>query len=150
MAVMNLATYGFTVVTARQLGPGAYGAVAGLMATLLVVGVAQLGLQATAARRISSDPDHTRQIERVVLRVTYAAAAAIGALLLLLTPVITSVLRLDGMGPAALVALTAVPLTVMGGQAGVLQGERRWRPLGVLYVAAGAPRLMFGAALLTV
>src|SRR3954447_18395943 len=101
MGVMNVSTYGFTVLAARQLGPRPYGALAGLMATLLVVGVVQLGLQATAARRVSSDPEHTQQIESSVLRVTYAAAGALGALLLALSPLIDALLRLDDLGAAA-------------------------------------------------
>jgi O-antigen/teichoic acid export membrane protein len=36
----------------------------------------------------------------------------------------------------------------MGGQAGILQGERRWRPLALLYAAAGVPRLVVGTALI--
>ena len=47
-------------------------------------------------------------------------------------------------------ALSRVPLTVMGGQAGVLQGERRWAPLAVVYLAAGVPRLLVGSALVRV
>ena len=55
-------------------------------------------------------------------------------------------LRLDSLVTAALVALAAVPLTVMGGQAGILQGERRWLALAVVYVASGVPRLVIGTA----
>jgi O-antigen/teichoic acid export membrane protein len=57
-------------------------------------------------------------------------------------------LRLDSLTMAVIVALSAVPLTLMGGQAGVLQGERRWAALGAVYVAAGLPRLMLGTALI--
>ena len=53
MAVMNVATYAFQMIAARLLGPTQYGAVASLMALLMVVAVLQLGLQATGARRIS-------------------------------------------------------------------------------------------------
>jgi O-antigen/teichoic acid export membrane protein len=49
-----------------------------------------------------------------------------------------------------LIAVTAVPLTVMGGQAGVLQGERRWTPLAVIYLCVGIGRLAFGAIALIV
>ena len=45
------------------------------------------------------------------------------------TPLVTATLHLDSWAAAALIGVTAVPLTVMGGQAGVLQGERRWGPL---------------------
>jgi len=144
MAVMNVATYGFQLVSARVLGPQPYGAFAALMNTLLVVTVLQLGLQATAARRIAADPAHVQQIERVVLAVTYRAALVLGAALLLASPLIDRALRLESLPTAALVALSAVPLTVMGGQAGILQGERRWRALAAIYLAAGVPRLLLG------
>jgi O-antigen/teichoic acid export membrane protein len=148
MGVMNLSTYGFTIIAARVLGPKSYGALASLMATLMVIAVLQLSLQATAARRISAEPHHVAQIERTVLGVTYRASLAVGAVLLLLTPLVNRVLKLDNLATAALVGVAAVPLTMMGGQAGVLQGERRWWPLAVMYVASGVPRLLIGTALI--
>ena len=75
MGVMNIATYGFTMVAARLLGPRTTAPSPALMALLLVVAVLQLGLQATAARRIAADPGHVAQIERAILRVTYRAVA---------------------------------------------------------------------------
>jgi O-antigen/teichoic acid export membrane protein len=148
MAVMNLSTYAFAIIAARLLGPGSYGALASLMATLMVIGVLQLSLQATAARRISAEPQHVAQIEKTVLGVTYRASLALGAVLLVLTPLVNRVLKLDSLATAALVAVAAVPLTMMGGQAGVLQGERRWWPLAVMYVGSGVPRLAIGTALI--
>jgi O-antigen/teichoic acid export membrane protein len=148
IAIMNLSTYGFTIVAARVLGPGTYGAVASLMATLMVIGVLQLSLQATAARRISANPQHVAEIERTVLGVTYRAALILGGVLLALSPLVNQLLRLDSLPAAALVAAAAVPMAMMGGQAGVLQGERRWRPLAVMYVANGIPRLVVGTALI--
>jgi O-antigen/teichoic acid export membrane protein len=148
MGIMNVATYGFTMIAARLLGPPAYGALAGLMATLLVISVLQLGLQATAARRISADPDHVAQIESTILGVTWRAALALAAVLLVLSPLLDALLRLDSLPTAALVAVASIPFTVMGGQAGILQGERRWWELSVLYVLSGVPRLVIGTALI--
>ncbi|MGI9155583.1 MAG: lipopolysaccharide biosynthesis protein [Marmoricola sp.] len=148
MGVMNVATYGYTIVAARLLGPRSYGAFAAVMGLLIVVGVLQLGLQATGARRIAAAPTDVVEIERTLLRVNYRAAAALGVLCLVLTPAINSGLHLHNLGTAVLVALTAVPMTVMGGQAGILQGERRWLPLSAMYLAAGVPRLVVGTALL--
>lgn len=145
MGVMNLGTYGFQMAAARLLGPAEYGGVAGLMALLMVVGVVQFGLQATAARRIASTPGQVAQIEQVVLRVTYRAAFVLGLVMLAASPVVYVVLRLDSIVPALLLAISAVPLTIMGGQAGILQGERRWLPLALLYLGLGVPRLVFGA-----
>lgn len=144
MAVMNVATYAFQMIAARLLGPTEYGAVASLMALLMVVAVLQLGLQATGARRISAEPEHVGQIERMVLRVTHRAALGLGLLMLLLSPVVHQVLRLDSLLPAVLLAVAAVPLTIMGGQAGVLQGERRWFSLAGVYLAMGLARVVVG------
>jgi O-antigen/teichoic acid export membrane protein len=67
---------------------------------------------------------------------------------LVLSPVIDQVVRLDSLGTAALVAFAAAPLTMMGAQAGILQGERRWSALALVYVAAGVPRLLIGTSLI--
>jgi O-antigen/teichoic acid export membrane protein len=147
MGIMNVATYGFQMVAARALGPQEYGAYAALMNLMLVVSVMSLAVQATAARRISTEPRDVVEIERIILGVTYRSAAVLGLVLLALTPVINLVLRLESLASAAVVGLIAIPMTIMGGQAGVLQGERRWLLLAAVYVAAGVPRLLLGTAL---
>ncbi|MGN6251305.1 MAG: lipopolysaccharide biosynthesis protein [Marmoricola sp.] len=148
MAVMNVATYGFTIVAARLLGPHTYGALAALLGLLLVVSVLQLGLQATGARRIATSPGDVHAIERSIVRVGYRSALALGMLCLVASPLVDAALRLDSFASALLVAATAVPMTVMGAQAGVLQGERRWHELALVYLANGVPRLVIGAALI--
>lgn len=150
MGIMNLGTYGFTIVAARMLGPGEYGAVAALMGLLLIVNVASLGLQATGARRVSSAPDDLAGIEADILTATYKSAVGVGFICALATPAINMVLRLESMTTAAMVAITAVPLTLMGGQAGILQGERRWLPLAGIYLGLGLGRIGFGVTLLIV
>ena len=141
--VMNVSTYGFQIVAARALGPADYGAVASLMALLLVVAVVQLGPQATAAR-IAANPEDVSTIAPAMLRLSVRASLGLGVLLLLASPLVWQVLRLDGIVPAILVAVTAAPLTMVGGQAGILQGQRRWFALGGLFLAMGLPRLFFG------
>ena len=144
IGVMNLATYAFTALAARFLGPEEYGQLAALMGLLLVVNVVSLGLQATAARRLAAHPGSVDAIEVAVRRATWRAALLLGALLAVLSPLVERLLRLDSLTSALLLAATAVPLTVMGGQAGLLQGERRWTPLALLYVGAGVGRLALG------
>ncbi len=149
MAVQNLAAYAFTLVAARRLGPAEYSAVASLMGLLLVVVVLALGLQATGARKIAAEPERRAEIEAALMSAAYRSALALGALCLLLTPVIVTVLDLGSWGPALMIGLSAVPLTIVGGQSGVLQGEQRWRPLGAVYLAIGVGRLVVaGAAML--
>lgn len=149
MGVMNVTTYAFTILAARLLGPAEYGALAALMGLLLVVNVLSLGLQATGARRVSAAPENLPAIEREVMSTSYAAAVALGALALLASPVITDTLNLDPLA-AALLAVTAMPLSIMGAQAGILQGERRWGSLASIYLAVGVGRLGFGAVALFV
>ena len=146
--VMNLTTYGFVLAAARLLGPAEYGGVARLMFILLVVGVLSLGLQATGARKIAANPARREEVEAAVMAASYRSALALGALCLALTPVIAWTARLDSWTPALMIGLSAVPLTVMGGQSGVLQGERRWAPLAGIYLGVGLGRFVIGVALM--
>lgn len=142
MAVQNVSTYGFTILAARRLGPSEYGAVASLMGLLLVVVVVSLGLQATGARKIAAAPDRRGEIEAGLMSATYRSALALGALCLMLTPVITWGLQLEHWPAALMIGLAAVPLTIIGGQSGVLQGEQRWGALGGIYLGVGLGRLV--------
>jgi O-antigen/teichoic acid export membrane protein len=148
MMVMNFATYGFTMAAARIIGPVSYGAYFALMNLLMIVSVVMLGLQATAARRISAAPAHVGQIEREILRVSLRASLLVGVILLVAAPLINALLDLDSLATALLVPVAAVPITMTGAQAGIFQGERRWRELAVLYVLSGVPRLAIGIALI--
>ena len=148
MGVMNLATYGFTMLAAAGLGPREYGALGATMNLLLVVSVGSLGLQATAARRISAHPGDVHRIERQVRRLVWRVSLGLGAALVLLSPVVDRLLRLDDPRLAVLVGVTAVPLTLVGGYAGILQGERRWYSLSMVYLTNGLPRLVVGVVLL--
>ncbi len=144
MGVMNVTNYAFTIMAARLLGPVEYGALAAVMGLLLVLNVLSLGLQATGARRVVAVPGDLAQIEHDVLRTTYLCAGVLGTATLLASPLIASLLNLDSWLTAALIAVTAVPLSIMGGQAGVLQGERRWVPLAIIYTSLGVARISFG------
>jgi O-antigen/teichoic acid export membrane protein len=150
MGIMNLLTYGYTVLAAHTIGKEAYGAFSALMGALLVISVLSLGLQATGARRISAAPDQVMAIERVVLGVGLRSALVLGAVCLALAPLLNAVLHLDSLPTALMVGLAAFPLTYMGAQAGVLQGERRWSPLALVYLAQGVGRFGFGLVLILI
>jgi O-antigen/teichoic acid export membrane protein len=147
-SVMNVATYGFTMLAARIIGPSEYGAFVACLNLLVVLQVVALGLQATAARRIAVDLHHVATIEGAILRMTTRVSAGVGGLLLLLVPAVDALLNLDSLATATVVALAAVPLTLAGGQAGILQGERRWGALAMFYLAGGVPRLAVGTAII--
>ena len=146
--VMHLGTYGFTVIAVKLLGPREYGALAGMMAALMILSVFQLGMQANAARRVATHPGQAREVEATVLRVTWRCALGLGAAMIALSPAIAGLLKIDVLPTAFLVAAAVVPITVSGGQAGILQGERRWWHLSLVYISHGVPRLIVGVALM--
>jgi O-antigen/teichoic acid export membrane protein len=147
---MNVATYGFQMIAARLLGNEKYGGIASLMNLLLIISVFQLGLQATAARRVASTPGDVHEIEQIIKAVSFRTAVALGAAMLILSKVVEQLLRLDSIYPALLLAITAIPLTILGGQCGILQGERRWAELSLVYLATGVPRLAVGIAAMVI
>lgn len=148
IGVMNVATYAFTIVAARLLGPQDFGALTSVMNVLLVAGVISLALQATAARRIALEPGDVQRVEDTILLVGQRAAIGLGLLFLIASPLVNVALKLGSVGTAALLGVAVAPFTLMGAQAGVLQGERRWTPLALVYLAFGLPRLFLGAALM--
>ena len=150
IGIMNVLTYGYQIVAAHTLGKEAYGAFSALMGALLVIGVLSLGLQATGARRVSAHPDQVVSIEQVVLGVGLRSALVLGVLCLALAPLLNHMLHLDSLATALLIAVSAVPLTYMGAQIGVLQGERRWTPLALVYLSQGVGRMVFGVALILI
>jgi O-antigen/teichoic acid export membrane protein len=148
MLVLNVSTYGFTIASAHILGPTDYGALAAWMNLLMVVSVGSLGVQATAARRLSSGEHDRENVVPHLVRLTVVTSVALGGLLLVLTPVINVTLQLDDLLMAALLAASAVPLTLVGGLTGILQGERRWGALSAVQICLGVPRLIVGLALM--
>jgi len=150
MGVMNVATYGFTIFAAHLLGTRIYGGVASLMGLLLVVNVLALGLQATGARRVAAEPERRDEIEDAIMAATNRSAIGLGLLCLAATPLINWGLSLDSWPAAAMIGLSVIPLTLMGGQAGILQGEERWLSLAAVYLGMGLGRVAFGAVLIPV
>jgi O-antigen/teichoic acid export membrane protein len=148
LAVMNVASYAFTVVAAHRLGPNGYGAFAAMMGLVLVSNVASLGLQATAARRVAADPSHREAVEAVTRSTARRAAVVLGVLCMAASPFVAAVLHLDTWLTAALLAVPAAAYVVMGGSAGLLQGEGRWGWYAGVFSAFGLARL--GCGLVTV
>ncbi len=144
IAVMNVTTYGLTLAAARLLGPDQFGQFSSLLGVLIVVNVVSLALQATGARRVATSEQSRPELEHRILSATRMAAAAVLVIGLLLAPVLNQVLRLDSIWGAIAMAVAAALLCIMGGQAGILQGEQRWSSLALVYAAMGIGRLAFG------
>ncbi|QKE84897.1 oligosaccharide flippase family protein [Arthrobacter sp. NEB 688] len=150
IGVMNLTTYGLTLACARLLGPDEFGQFSSVLGALIVLNVVSLALQATGARRVSTSTGDPSRIAHDVLTATLRAAAGVTLVGVLAVPLVVGGLRLDSVVGAVCLAVAAGLLTVMGGQAGILQGEQRWGALALLYVVMGTARLVAGGLALLV
>jgi O-antigen/teichoic acid export membrane protein len=138
--------YLLTVVASRRLGPEGYGALAALLGVILVGNVLALALQAVVARRTviaGAAPTAGRNESDVTWAawLTRTAALAAVALGLLAAVPLTRLLHLDSPVSAVLLAAILGPLTLTGGQLGVLQGAERFHALAQLYFVAGLGKI---------
>src|SRR6476620_102602 len=147
---MNAATYGFTLIGARTLGPTGYGVFAAMLGIVIVVNVVSLGLQATGARRVAAAPGDRGVIEARVMAVSVRCGVVLAVFCLAAAPLVSSALALDSWPTAALLAVPAFCFSVMGGQAGILQGEGRWFALATVFVSLGVARIGIGSVALSV
>ncbi|HET7690438.1 MAG TPA: oligosaccharide flippase family protein [Nocardioidaceae bacterium] len=144
MMAMNVLVYVFTLAASRLLGPQHFGAVSAFLGVLLVANVGALALQATAARRIATTPEHRRdEVAHDVIVSTWHVALGLGVLFTAATPVFMATLHAPLLA-SLMVGLTVGPLTMIGGYLGVLQGSQQWRWLAFTFVAVGLGRAGFG------
>ncbi len=144
MMVMNVLTYGFSLVAARMMVPAEFGALTALLSLILIANVVALALQAAIARRISVDPHHALAIIHTASRVSLAIAVIAGLAAAATTFVLTPAFHLDSRWAVAFCGAMLVPLTLTGALMGVAQGTARWRKLSTIFVANGFGRLLGG------
>jgi O-antigen/teichoic acid export membrane protein len=143
LAAANGLGYLLTLVASRRLGPEGYGALAALLGVILIGNVLALALQAVVARRtvvaaslpgaVAGDRSSGAVWAGRLTRASAMVAVVVG--FLAVAP-LTRLLHLDSPIPAVLLAVTLGPLTLIGGQLGVLQGGERFHDLAALYLLA--------------
>ncbi|MGL5808771.1 MAG: lipopolysaccharide biosynthesis protein [Nocardioides sp.] len=144
MMAMNVMVYAFTLISSHSLPRADFGGLGAILAVLIVVSVGALALQATGARTIATAPTDRRLATALdILASTRLLAVALGAILLAATPILRSLLHVPWLA-AVMVPAAVVPLTLLGGYAGVLQGLRSWPGLTGVFLGLGAGRLFCG------
>jgi len=147
----NVISLALTIVFARLLGTGGYGALAALMSALLVLGIPGQALQVEFAKRVSTAQDHGRvasELERWV-RFLLAAAGATAVVGLLMRHPIAGLIGVDEVAyGAAAVLPTACIWLLLSVQRGVLQGLGSYRLVGLSLMGEALARLAAGAALI--
>jgi hypothetical protein len=143
LAAANGLGYVLNVVASRRLGPERYGALAALLGVILIGNVLALALQAVVARRtvVARAPGSSGKVAGWTVRFTVGCAAVAAALGLVAAVPLTHLLHLGSLLPALLLGLSLGPLTLVGGELGVLQGAERFHALAGLYLIAGAGKV---------
>ena len=148
MGVANAGNYAFNVVMAFLLGPEAYGALAALLALVLVGSVPGLALQAVVARRTTLARSG-RAVGAWPGAGWLVGRAGLGLVLLtvLIGPVLVLFLHLDSAVPVLWLALALAPTPLLFAVQGLLQGRERFGALAAVMVAGAAVKLAAGLAL---
>ena len=147
MAVANAGNYGFNLVMAFLLGPEAYGALAALLALVLVGSVPGLALQAVVARRTALAHGAVWPGARWLVG---RAGVGLAALTVVAGPGLVLFLHLDSAVPVLWLALALAPTPLLFAVQGLLQGRERFAALATVMVAGAMVKLAIGLALVAV
>jgi O-antigen/teichoic acid export membrane protein len=148
MAAANGLNYAFNIVMSRALGPAEYGALAALLAVVLVGTVPGLALQAVVARHTALTRERDLdELWSAVLTAAIGMGAALGLLAALASPGLRAFLHLDSLAPCLWLAAALVPLPLLSALQGGLQGRERFGALAAVLLAAAAGRLVIGLGL---
>jgi glycosyltransferase involved in cell wall biosynthesis/O-antigen/teichoic acid export membrane protein len=150
--LLNASNYAFHVVVSRLLGPSEYGALAALLAVILVLSVPFAVLQTalasqTATLRANGREHEVPGLAANALKTVLPFAWAAGIVVLVVGTPLLSVFLHIGIAPAVLLApyvVASVPLSVAYG---VLQGQLRFKALATLILVGVALRFALGVTL---
>ena len=153
----NLLGYALVLVLTRTLTPGELGAVGALFNLVVIGTVPALSVQLVAAshtaRSLHRSPggtagasfDRLDRLQPTVLGAAVVLGATLAGIVLLASPLLASVLHLDGVLPAVFLAAGLLPTTLTYGVQGLLQGRERFAALSVVFVLAAGLRFAAGA-----
>ena len=151
LACVNGSNYLFHVVISRMLGPADYGALAALLAIILVLsvpfGVIQTAIaDKTATLRSTGREDDVHALGGSALKTTLPFAWGAGLVVALFAPLLSVFLDVDIVSALLLApfVVASVPTSVA---LGVLQGEHRFQALAALQLTTTVLRLALGITL---
>jgi O-antigen/teichoic acid export membrane protein len=156
--VANVLAYALFLVLNRALSPNDLGAVAALLNLTIISGVLALALQLVAARHVAtaaapvadaarapSHPADALEAEGSALATGLVLGLVVTGTMLLASPLVAAAFGLDGVLPAALVALTVLPTYLTYAAQGCLLGRERFGLLGLVFVVVALGRFVAGA-----
>jgi O-antigen/teichoic acid export membrane protein len=149
--VAGVGGYAYHFLTARFLGPAAYGAVASAIAALYLLTLPAPVMQTVAMRFASlaaarNDSGRIRQLLVRVSVVNLAVGAVIAALLLLLGPAAARYLQIADPRIAYVLAPATMAALLVAGNRGVIQGMQRFVALSVNVLLDSVTRVVVAVA----
>ncbi len=145
LGVAQVLAYLLSLASARMLGPDNYGIFGSMLALLMVGSVLALGIQAAGAKRIVLTPVDARATAgRGVVHTAIWAGIGVAVGTAVISPLVVSLLHLDGPLVVLLVALNLAPITWSGGILGVAQGRESNARLAAIYAIMGTGRAVTG------
>lgn len=151
LAFVNGSNYAFHVVVSRMLGPGDYGALAALLAVVLVLSVPFTIVQTavadkTATLHSAGRPQGVSELAASALKTTAPFAVVAGIVVAIFAPLIALFLHVDAVSALLLAPYVTASIPVSVAQ-GVLQGSHRFQGLATLQLATTLLRLGLGVTL---
>ena len=143
LALVNLVGYLLAVVASKALDQDGYGELNALLGALLIASVPALALQALVARSVARRPreEEPGGRERALLSRCAVLGAAVTAAVAALAPALAAFVH-GGVGGPLWLAANLLPLAVLCGAMGVLQGAERFGALALLIVAQGVGKVV--------
>ncbi len=143
LALVNLVGYLLAVVASQTLDQNRYGELNALLGALLIASVPALALQAVVARSVARRPVSERAggRERALLLRCTVIGVAVAAAAAAVAPALAAFVH-SGVDSPLWLAANLLPLTVLSGAMGLLQGAERFGGLALVIVAQGLGKVV--------
>ncbi|HEY0447797.1 polysaccharide biosynthesis protein [Actinophytocola sp.] len=141
VAGSQAASYLLNVVAARLLVPAGFGELGSLLAVLVVGAVPAMGLQTVAALRVARTAEMSTRDTGQLFSLGLATSGVVTAVAVVASPLLKTLLHLESVWPAILVAVSLSSITLIGLCYGILQGTRRFTAMAALLATEAVGRI---------
>lgn len=131
----QMLSYGLVVIGAKILTPADFGLLSTLLILVFWANVLAISLQLVTARRLADIGAHAPGFPTIV-KVAVLSGAALSAVLLISSPILAPVLRLNSVLDLVVLSLLFVPLTLLGVFLGAAQGKELFGRFSLITVAS--------------
>ena len=149
MMLVNVFNFGYNMVMARMLGPGAFGNINAAVTLLLLASCISLAFQLVCAKFVARNQENSGKAAIVhnLLRKAWIASLALGAILFIAQKPVASYLNVPSPWIIGLLAIGIAAYAPLGVKRGAMQGVCAFPRLGTNFVLEALVRFFVGAGL---